>query len=42
MLKTRRSSRDKAKMWLADSHMHDMADVDWRYERTDAHDKDCV
>ena len=28
-----------AKMWLADSHMHDMADVDWRYERTDASDE---
>ena len=36
MLQTGRTSRDKAKMWLADSHMHDMADVDWRYERTDA------
>ncbi len=36
MVQSGRTSRDKAKMWLADSHMHDMADVDWRYERTDA------
>ena len=23
-------------MWLADDQMHDMAEVDWRFERTDA------
>jgi hypothetical protein len=23
-------------MWLADRQMHDLADVDWRYERVDA------
>ena len=38
-LESGRTSRDMAKMWLADSHMHDMADVDWRYERTDASDE---
>jgi len=32
----RRSGREYPKMWLADGQMHDMADVDWRYERTDA------
>jgi predicted dehydrogenase len=32
----RRSLRDMPKMWLADSQMHDRAEVDWRYERTDA------
>ena len=35
-LETGRSSRERAKSWFADSQMHDMADVDWRYERTDA------
>ena len=24
------------KMWLLDGQMHDLAQVDWRYERTDA------
>jgi hypothetical protein len=23
-------------MWLADGQMHDLAEVDWRFERTDA------
>jgi predicted dehydrogenase len=32
----RRSARDLPKMWLADAQMHDLADVDWRRERTDA------
>jgi predicted dehydrogenase len=31
-----RSLHDSPKMWLADHQMHDKADVDWRYERTDA------
>jgi len=31
-----RTSRDKPKMWLADSQMHDSADVDWRRQQTDA------
>ena len=38
-LESGRTSRDMAKMWLADSHMHDMADVDWRWQRTDASDE---
>jgi predicted dehydrogenase len=32
----KRANRDRPKLWLADAHMHDLADVDWRYERTDA------
>ena len=32
----KRSLRDLPKMWLADAQMHDMAEVDWRFERTDA------
>jgi hypothetical protein len=32
----KRADRDLPKMWLADSQMHDLADVDWRYERLDA------
>jgi predicted dehydrogenase len=32
----KRSARDMPKMWLADGQMFDMAEVDWRYERTDA------
>ena len=32
----RRSLKDMPKMWLADSQMFDRAEVDWRYERTDA------
>jgi predicted dehydrogenase len=31
-----RGLRDKPRMWLADGQMHDLAEVDWRYERTDA------
>ena len=36
MVETGRASRDKPKMWLAGSQMHDMAEVDWRREQTDA------
>jgi predicted dehydrogenase len=32
----RRSLHDMPKMWLAEGQMYDKADVDWRYERTDA------
>lgn len=32
----RRSGHDMPKMWLADQQMFDLADVDWRYECTDA------
>jgi predicted dehydrogenase len=32
----KRSERGRPKMWLADSQMHDVAEVDWRFERTDA------
>lgn len=32
----KRANRDMPKIWLADGQMHDMAEVDWRYERTDA------
>ncbi|MBI3974558.1 MAG: Gfo/Idh/MocA family oxidoreductase [Chloroflexi bacterium] len=32
----KRAARDLPKLWLADAQMHDLADVDWRYERTDA------
>jgi hypothetical protein len=32
----RRSARDMPKLWLADAQMHDLAEVDWRFERTDA------
>ncbi|MGW0229249.1 Gfo/Idh/MocA family protein [Actinopolymorpha singaporensis] len=31
-----RTNRDRPKVWLADAQMHDLAEVDWRYERTDA------
>ncbi|MBT6145182.1 MAG: hypothetical protein HOH74_07120 [Gemmatimonadetes bacterium] len=31
-----RSGHERPKMWRADGQMHDMADVDWRFERTDA------
>ena len=31
-----RSGRDHPKMWRADNQQHDMADMDWRFERTDA------
>ncbi len=32
----RRSARDRPKMWLASAQMHDMAEVDWQFQRTDA------
>lgn len=32
----KRAERDRPKMWLAAEQMHDLAEVDWRYERTDA------
>jgi hypothetical protein len=32
----KRSRRELSKLWLADSQMHGMAEVDWRYERADA------
>jgi len=32
----KRADRDRPKLWLADAQMHDLADVDWRYERLDA------
>lgn len=32
----RRSANDKPKLWLKDAQMFDKAEVDWRYERTDA------
>jgi predicted dehydrogenase len=32
----KRAQRDLPKLWLADVQMHDLADVDWRYERLDA------
>ncbi len=32
----RRSARDRPKMWLAKGQMHDMAEVDWQFQRTDA------
>jgi hypothetical protein len=32
----KRADRDLPKMWLADAQMHDLVDVDWRYERLDA------
>jgi predicted dehydrogenase len=32
----KRADRDRPKLWLADGQMHDLADVDWRYERADA------
>jgi predicted dehydrogenase len=35
-LEWRRSPQERARMWLADSQMHDYALVDWRFERTDA------
>jgi predicted dehydrogenase len=35
-LEWKRAERDLPRMWLADHEMHDMAEVDWRYERTDA------
>lgn len=31
-----RTSRDRPKLWLADRQMHELSDVDWRFERTDA------
>jgi hypothetical protein len=35
-LEWQRSERDRPKMWLADLQMHDLAEMDWRHERTDA------
>jgi predicted dehydrogenase len=32
----KRAGRDLPKMWLANGQMHDMAEVDWRFQRTDA------
>jgi predicted dehydrogenase len=32
----KRSDRDLPRLWLASSQMHDLAEVDWRFERTDA------
>jgi predicted dehydrogenase len=32
----RRSNRERPKLWLNHSQMHDMAEVDWQYARTDA------
>lgn len=32
----KRSEKGRPLMWLADSQMHDMAEIDWRFERTDA------
>jgi len=32
----KRSARGLSKMWRLDEQMHDVADVDWRYERADA------
>jgi hypothetical protein len=32
----KRSARGLPKMWFADAQMHDVAEADWRLERTDA------
>ena len=32
----RRSQKERPKVWFADTQMHDWAEADWRYERTDA------
>ena len=32
----KRSEKGRPLMWLADSQMHDLAEVDWNFERTDA------
>ncbi|HEX2033773.1 MAG TPA: Gfo/Idh/MocA family oxidoreductase [Chloroflexota bacterium] len=32
----KRAARDLPRLWLAHAQMHDLAEVDWRYERTDA------
>jgi predicted dehydrogenase len=32
----KRADREMPKLWLAGAEMHDLADVDWRYERVDA------
>src|SRR5207249_11620351 len=32
----KRADRDRPKLWLHHAQMHDLADVDWRYERLDA------
>jgi hypothetical protein len=33
----KRAARDLPKMWRADAQMFDMAEVDWRWERTNPH-----
>jgi len=35
-LEWKRSERGKPMLWFADAQMHDMAEVDWRFERSDA------
>lgn len=35
-LEWKRANRDRPKLWLASWQLHDLAEVDWRYERTDA------
>ncbi len=32
----KRSEKGRPLMWLADEQMHDLAEVDWRFQRTDA------
>ena len=32
----KRSEKGRPLIWLADSQMHDLAEVDWKFERTDA------
>lgn len=34
----RRRQSEKPVMWLADQQMHELGDIDWRFERTDAPD----
>lgn len=35
-LEWKRSGHDRPKLWFADAQMHDLAEIDWRFERTDA------
>ena len=35
----RRTPKDRPKMWIASEQMHQMAEMDWRYERSDAPDE---
>jgi predicted dehydrogenase len=35
-LEWKRADRDRPRLWLAGGQMHDLAEVDWRYERLDA------